>query len=142
MRSTHLALIEAHGTMRQLRVPAILLVGIAMAACASSLPPAVQVQDLRMIAGKWQGTGKGPAGTSARALTIREDGDYESVVSSPGGGFTKYEGVLRLRAGKIVWLSRTTGGSGIMTLHEGGGQRVLSGQSDNGSVTFTLTPVP
>jgi hypothetical protein len=45
-----------------------------------------------------------------------------------------------VRSGKIFWVSRTTGRSGTYTLHEGEGQRVLSGRSDDGSITIRLTP--
>ena len=56
--------------MRSILGPLVLLlltaplpVGIVMTGCAVSLPPAVQVPDLKSIAGEWQGTQTGASAT-------------------------------------------------------------------------------
>ena len=56
--------------MRSILGPLVLLllaaplpVGIVMTGCAASLPPAVQVPDVKSIAGKWQGTQTGASVT-------------------------------------------------------------------------------
>jgi hypothetical protein len=116
------------GPLLRLSLAAPLLVSITMAGCAAALPPA----------GKWWGTVTVPSGSSALAWMIKEDGSYEGTSS---GGITQFDGNVFLRQGKILWLTRTTGRSGTMTLHEGEGRRVLSGRPDDGSITFTLTPV-
>ena len=130
------------GSLLRLSLTAPLLLSIAMAGCAEALPPAVQVQDFKAIAGKWQGTLTTPQGSFQMLWTIKDDGSWENILSAPIGGNTHFEGILRLREGKILWLSRTTGMSGAYTLHEGEGRRVLIVRRDDGSVTSRLTPVP
>ncbi len=112
-----------------------------MAGCATTLPPAKPIQDLRSIAGGWQGTVSSPQGSFGYTLTIKEDGSWEATSSVPVGGVDRFEGGMFVRSGKIFWVSRTTGRSGTYTLHEGEGQRVLSGRTDDGSITIRLTPV-
>lgn len=132
--------------LRASLIAAPLLLSLAPSGCASALPPAVPVQDLKAIAGRWQGTWNSPQGSFHEDWTIKEagtEGTYEGTRAAPPvGGKADFEGLLRVRDGKIVWLSRTTGRSGTMTLHEAEGRRVLSGQSDDGSNTFRLTSVP
>lgn len=142
MPDTRRVILDAMATTKWRRLRVILLVGAAVAGCAASLPPVKPVQDFKAIAGRWQGTWTGPPGTFAQAWTIKEDGSWEIVTSSPILGNTHFEGVLRLREGKIIWLSRTSGRSGTMTLHEADGRRVLTGLGDDGVITFRLTPVP
>ena len=62
------------GPLALLHLAAPLLVSLAMTGCATSLPPAVQVQDVKSIAGKWQGMPTSRAGSAGYALTSREGG--------------------------------------------------------------------
>ena len=114
---------------------AFLGVAVLAAACAT-LPPAKPVQDIRTIAGKWEGTVTTPGGPSPYTMTIKEDGSYEG--SFQGGTVV---GSIRLSKGKILWKSDTSGRTGTYSLHEGEGHRLLVGQSDDGSITARLTPV-
>ena len=63
----------------------LITVGALTAACAS-LPPTKSVTDLSQIAGKWQGTGYGPAGGVPVTQTINADGSYSAAL--PSGTFT------------------------------------------------------
>ena len=123
--------------MRRLSALSVLLVATVLVACAT-LPPAKPVQDLRTIAGKWEGTFTAPFGTFPYALTIKEDGSWEGL--APTSPFPKSEGTMAARDGKVRSVSKTTGITYTITLHEGEGQRILSGRSEDGSVTFRLTP--
>lgn len=123
--------------MRGRRVLTVFLMATLVAGCAT-LPPAKPVQDIRTIAGKWEGTGTAPFGTFPYALTIKEDGSWEGL--APTSPFPKSEGTMAARDGKVRSVSKTTGITYTITLHEGEGQRILSGRSEDGSVTFRLTP--
>lgn len=130
------------GHLLRFSIVAPLLLSLAMASCASTLPPAVKVQDFKTIAGKWQGTLTTPQTSVEMVLTIKDNGSFENITSAPIGDNTRFEGILRLREGQIIWLSRTSGRSGTYTLHEGDGRRVLTGRTDDGAATSKLTPVP
>jgi hypothetical protein len=114
------------------------LVSVAIAALAAgcaSLPPARSVTSLNQIAGRWQGTGYGPAGSAAITQTINPDGSYSAVL--PSGTFT---GRITLGDGKLRGKSDQTGNTGTYSLHEGEGKRVLIYKSDDGRVSSELTP--
>lgn len=141
--------------MGRLTAFAIFLAGILLAGCATQppasqvqdpalapLPPAVEVRDLKVIAGSWSGTLSGPTLGSpvGFTLTTQEDGSWEGYSSAVLGGRNRFEGNMSLRNGKIVSFSRTTGRTSTFTLHEGGGRRVLNGLTEDGSIVIRLTP--
>lgn len=115
----------------------IVLLGILLAACAT-LPPAKPVQDLKSIAGKWEGTATSGLGTFPYRTVIKEDGSWEGVAPDIPPG--KFQGSMVVKDGKIRSLSRTTGRAYTFTLHEGEGTRVLRGVSDEKDVTIVLRP--
>ena len=87
---------------------------------APPLPPATPIQDLKSPAGAW---------------IIRADGSFDL---EPFG----HRGVLELSEGKLRYRNLTTGRGGTVTLHEGGGRRVLRAASADGDFTFEFTAVP
>ncbi len=117
------------------------LIGLVMTGCAAALPPAVQIQDLKSIAGKWRGSIASPSGSPEYTIVIKESGSWEATTSERFLGFTRFEGDMFVRRGKILAISRTTGRTITYTLHEGEGRRVLYGQNEAGTVTIRLTPV-
>lgn len=124
--------------MRGRGVLAVFLVATLLAGCAT-LPPAKPIQDLKSIAGWWEGTLSTPEGTFHATLKINEDGSYSATASGPSPG--RVEGVLRLRDGKVLWFSRTTGRSGAFTLHEGDGKLILKSTTEGSSVLAEFRPV-
>ena len=123
--------------MRRLSALSVSLVATVLVACAT-LPPAKPVLDLGTIAGTWQGTVTSSSGTSPYTLTIKEDGLWEGVAPDIPPG--RFEGKMSVKEGKIRFISHTMGRTGTYTLHEGEGRRVLSGRTDDGSITIRLTP--
>jgi putative ABC transport system substrate-binding protein len=116
------------------------LVGAVLAAYAqpaggeSPLPPVKPVTDLKSVAGPWDATAVSATAPSGSFVwTIREDGSCE--MTPPG-----FTGTVRVSEGKLIYRNSTTGGTGSLTLHEGGGQRVMRGASDNGVYAFELRP--
>ena len=112
---------------------------------AMPLPPAKMLQagDLASLAGEWEGTLEGVAGTGPlggrRALgrvTVAPDGSFTSNINGlPGAGKGRIEN------GKVVFEGSTT--RGVATLHEGGGRLVLKGEGTwlgyDGQSAFELT---
>ena len=109
-------------------------IAVVTAACAS-LPPAMSVTNVGQIAGKWTGTGYGPAGSVPVTQTINPDGSYSAVL--PNGTFT---GKITVSDGKLRGKSDQTGNTGTYTLHEGEGRRVLVYKGDDGRGSSELTP--
>jgi hypothetical protein len=118
--------------------------------CASTgalpLPPAKTLQpgDLASLAGEWEGTLEGVAGSgpfaSRRAqlvrVTVAPDGSFTSNINGmPGVGKGRIEG------GKVVFEGSAT--RGVATLYEGDGRRVLKGEGTwlgfDGRSAFELT---
>jgi hypothetical protein len=112
----------------------LIVIILVMVGCAS-VPPARSVTSVADIAGKWAGTGWGPRGSGAVALTINPDGAYTAVV--PSGSFT---GRITLTDGKLRSLSDQSKATGTFTLHEGDGRRVLRHKGDDGQTGSELTP--
>jgi hypothetical protein len=114
-------------------------------AAATALPPAKALQpgDLASLAGEWEGTLRGKAGTGPLAgqstpvkVTVAPDGSYTtSIQGRPGAG------MARIADGKVNFAGSTT--RGTATLHEGGGRRVLRGEGTwvgfDGESSFELT---
>jgi hypothetical protein len=112
---------------------------------ASSLPPAKALQpgDLASLAGDWEGTLRGQAGTGPYAgqsaparVTVAPDGSYTTNIQGRPGA-----GRATIADGKVVFQGSTT--KGTATLHEGGGRRVLRGEGTwvgyDGQSSFELT---
>ncbi len=102
--------------VRNILIALVLLFGLA--ACAS-LPPRAKPQDLKSIAGKWEGYANIPIGNFKTTDNIREDGNNEWTAGSDKGTST-----LSVSGDVIRWRS-SSGRSGTVVLHEGDGQRVL-----------------
>lgn len=99
-----------------------------------ALPPAKPITDLKSVAGQWDAVVSSTTSPSGQFLwTIREDGSYE--ITPPG-----LSGTARVSDGKLLFRGAMTGRGGSLTLHEGGGQRLLRGGSDDGVYTFELRP--
>ena len=105
------------------------------AAAQPALPPVKAITDLKSVAGQWDAVATSTTGLSGPFVwTIREDGSYE--MAPPG-----VTGSVRVSEGKLRYRGAMTGRTGSLTLHEGGGQRLLRGGSDDGVYTFELRPV-
>jgi hypothetical protein len=89
-----------------------------LAACAA-LPPRAKAQDLKNIAGKWEGYANTPVGRWKTTDDIREDGTNEWTA-----GPNKGTSALSVSEGVIRWRS-SSGRTGTVVLHEGDGERVL-----------------
>jgi hypothetical protein len=123
-------------------------VALFVLACAT-LPPAKPIRDFRDIAGKWEGTietfYKGQTIISPIVLITRKDGTGESFVPKGSPHFPysdqgKFHFTQELIAGKIRIANTRTGETGIRTLHEGGGKRVLIYKADDGLTRAVLEP--
>ena len=98
------------------------------------LPALASAQDLKTIAGKWAGDGglKGATNNGAYTyansgvveLTIAEDGSAEFLV---GRNRVKAPATFRVQDGKIQY--ETAQSTGVVTLIETGGKRILKGES-------------
>jgi hypothetical protein len=112
---------------------------------APELPPAkaLQPSDLASLAGEWQGTLRGIAGTgpfggqsTQATVVVAPDGSYTtSIQGRPGAG------KAMIQDGKIVFQGTTT--KGTATLHEGGGRQVIKGEGNwvgiDGQSAYELT---
>lgn len=77
-------------------------------------PKAIVPADLKILAGKWAGSGESPAGTARIETVLSEDGSFYSVGSRTGS--QKFPGKMEIRDGKVFY--ETTYSSGTMTFHE------------------------
>jgi hypothetical protein len=101
----------------------IALVAVVLVGCAT-LPPLSAVQDLKSIAGTWEGSFRVQKGQFQGTDTIREDGTGDWSATWTGGSDRGTESFL-VDNGVIRWRS-SSGRSGTVTLHEGDGKRVLT----------------
>jgi len=106
---------------------ALLLAALLAPAGCASLPPARQVTDIALIAGRWQGQITFARGSyQLFYLTINPDG---TVIAS-WDGVTRYGKVTlegpRTRVGFYIW-------SGSLDYLEGSGQRVILIKEDFGA---------
>ena len=105
-------------------VPALLLV-----ACAATVPPlpparSLQPTDLKILAGRWEGSGLTVDGRRVNWVwTVQPDGSFVTTSASGSG-----EGRLVIRGGQVVVEGPVA--DGVLTLHEGGGRRVLEGSGN------------
>jgi hypothetical protein len=108
--------------------------------CAT-LPPAKPATDVGAIAGKWEGTLTTRAGARfTYTMTIAKDGKWETIVPGMSNPGPRFVGTVTVDGGKYRWKSETTGRTGIYSLHEGDGRRVLVSQADDGTSTGEGTP--
>ena len=111
----------------------MLAVCAVFAVACSTLPPARQATDVSAIAGKWRGTMYGRAGAVGAVMDIAPDGRYVTKTDTPIGQLgSVFTGTVTVQDGKFRYRSETTGSTGTLVLHEGGGKRVLAGQGDVG----------
>lgn len=128
-----------------LSVAALLGVGCATTSTSTPLPPARALQpgDLASLAGEWEGTLRGLAGTgpgggqsTSAKVTVAPDGSYTSSIQGRPGA-----GKAVIADGKVVFQGSTT--RGTATLYEGGGRQVLKGEGTwvgmDGQSAFELT---
>lgn len=126
------------------RIPArCLLVVLVLATACASLPPAKPAGSLKDIAGTWEGSGRstvqGRAISWTTTLTIKEDGTWENIIPGAPPPGPRYVGTMQVVDGKYRWKSNTSGQSGVVTLHEGEGRRVLVSQNDAGDARAEYT---
>jgi len=113
----------------------LLLAALLTPGGCASLPPARQVTDMALIAGRWQGQITFARGSyQLFYLTIEADG---RVVAS-WDGVTRYGKVTlegaRTRIGFYIW-------SGSLDYLEGGGQRVILIKEDFGAWDAIVRPL-
>ena len=113
---------------------------------AKPLPPAraLQPADLASLAGEWEGTLEGAAGSGPfpgrRAqlvrVTVQPDGSYTTNINGQPGA-----GKGRIEDGKVVFEGSAT--RGVATYHEGDGRKVLVGEGTwlgfDGRSAFEMT---
>lgn len=99
---------------------------VRQAATSGPLPPLRNLRpgELNGLAGKWQGYTRDEKGFEIPLeLTIREDGSFDAAEDEPV--INRFRGTLSVRDGQILYSQRND--TGTLTLHEGGGRRVLVG---------------
>lgn len=122
------------------RLLPLLIATCALVAGCATLPPVRPIFDAQTIAGTWTGTLKLVEGATYHGLsTINPDGTYTvQIPDLPPGTF---RGIIAFGDGKGIYRSETTGRTGTLTLHEGGGRRVLLWKADDGSSVAYTTPL-
>ena len=114
----------------------LVLSALALGACATALPPAAQVADLRAVAGTYHGSMKEYGLTPRPAqVTIKPDNTFEITTGGPEGARTT--GVIAVHTdGTLAY--QTGSARGRATVHEGGDRRVIVFRTDDGKVTTTV----
>jgi hypothetical protein len=113
-----------------------ILLALVVATGCATLPPVQPAMDLKQVVGQWEGTGTSSTVRSFPVkLSVRPDGTYESFTPN------RFTGTVTVADKQFRWKSTDTGRTGTWTLHEGDGRRVLTMQTDDGSITWNLTPV-
>jgi hypothetical protein len=102
--------------MRRLSAMALLAVLVGSVVPAASAGPEKAIPHVKTLAGDW----RAPAGASAAAIRIKEDGSYEGF--SANGA--KTTGKVTVTAGKASFKSATAAGS--VTLSQEGGKDVIT----------------
>jgi hypothetical protein len=126
--------LEVEVTMRGRRIPlSVLLLVIALAACARPLPPAVAVTDIRTVTGTYSGSTKEYGYTPRPTqLVINPDNTFEIATGGPEG--TRITGVVAVAPdGTLGYQTGTSRGRGVV--YEGDGRRVIIFNNEAGSVT-------
>jgi hypothetical protein len=125
---------------------AFALLGVAMSGCASTAdvgtPMAVGPDDVRKLAGPWQGYVSGTSGGGHPAtLTIKPDGTYDIR----GGAFSA-SGVMQAQDGRLIVTNTATSGippekrvsEAVVTAREGRWVITGHGHSDRGPFSYEL----
>ena len=120
----------------RLRSLVIVALVIVLAACATTLPPAARVSDLRALAGAYGGTME-ERGLTRRPtrLVINPDGSFEITVADPSGFRTNGSLVLD-SDGTLSYLYDQLKGRGAV--YEGDGRRVIVLTRADGQATITV----
>lgn len=123
---------------------AIALGALALAACATALPPAVKVTDLKTLAGTYSGTLKEVSQFDRAArLVLEPGGRFELTASDPSGFRTlglmvlEPDGTLTYRYDELRGRGLMFTGKGVV--HEGDGQRAIVLTQDDGTTTTTVS---
>jgi hypothetical protein len=121
--------------MRARRV-ATVLIALTLASCATALPPAVRVTDLKGLAGTYSGTMKEVSKLPRPARIVAQgDGRFEITVAAPDGFRTT--GLLMLEPdGTLSYEYDTIKGKAVV--HEGDNRRVIILTQAGGSATTTV----
>ena len=127
------------------KVGVLLLVTTALAGEAT-LPPAKPVSDIKSIAGTWEGTvSLRDAEILRYTLTVKDDGSWEGIrypKRAKGGRLLTFQGTMSVSDGKIRYKNETRGTTGIFSLHEDDGKRMLVGSSADGKFELTQQSRP
>ena len=123
---------------------AIALAALGLAACATTLPPTVKVNDISALAGTYSGRLKEVSQLSrSTRLVVQPNGNFELTASEPRGFRTL--GVMVLESdGTFKYLYDESKGEGKVlsgkgVVHEGDGRRVLVMTHDDGLQTMTVS---
>ncbi len=127
--------------MRARRI-AIALVVLGLTACATALPPAVKVTDMKTLAGTYSGRLKEVSQLSrSTELVIQPDGRFELTASEPDG-FRGLGQMALLPDGTLRYSFDEARGRGMVSgtgvVHEGDGRRAIVMTHDNGRSTMTV----
>ena len=121
--------------MRTRRI-GLALVALAMTACATALPPAVPVKDVKSLVGAYSGSMKEVSKLSRPArVVIQEDGRFEFTVGAPEG-FRTTGLVVREPDGTLSYEYDGIKGKGVV--YEGDGRRVIVLTQAGGAATTTV----
>ena len=114
----------------------LVVLALALGACATALPPAAQVVDLRAVVGTYHGSMKEYGLTPRPArVTINPDNTFEITTGGPEGARTT--GVIAVHTdGTLAY--QTGQAKGRANVYEGGNRRVIVFQRDDGKVTTTV----
>lgn len=121
---------------------------VTLTCSCATLPPAQPIRDFKEVAGKWEGTScTDGLGCSPVVTIFMEDGSGETLVAQGSPHFKlSNKGHLpvtrELVDGKIRITHMISGATGIVTIYEGEGKRLMVYKSDDGKTTATYKPVP
>jgi len=126
------------------RIVGLWLVAVAVAACATALPPTVKVTDINTLAGTYSGKMKETGAFDRSAeLVVQPGGKFELTASEPNGFRTV--GLLTLAPdGTLTYRHDELRGHGVVftgkgVVREGDGRRVIVLTTDDGSTTITVS---
>jgi hypothetical protein len=110
---------------------------VALACACATLPPAQPIRDFKDVAGEWRGGYGTVDGWVVKIVRIiNGDGTGEVISSGRHAVVTQ-----KLVDGKIWSKNERSGETGTLTLHEGGGQRLLIWESDTSVQRIEYKPI-
>jgi hypothetical protein len=125
---------DAEVTLRNHRIHVFVSVAaLALTACATALPPAVLVADIRAVTGTYSGSTK-EYGLTPRPtrVTINADNSFEVTSGGPEGSRTT--GFIAVAPDRTLgYKIGHTGGRGVV--YEGDGRRVIALTTDDSTTT-------